>query len=460
MTRTALFTKILTLSLLLISYTSFGQTVDGFNVSKTIESKHLKESRQIKIKLPKSYDQSKQRYPVLYLLDGQNLQSNTAFIYDFLSGKRHIPEMIIVSIPHTGQRTRDYNTFFRDTAKVNPGADHFLDFLANEVIPLVDTSYRSTDYRLLAGHSQAGLLVFHSLIKKPELFIARFAFRPSMHLIPEQRKLLKQLFKANKDTTNLNSYFYTNVGGSEFFKMTKAFAATQQIFKDHAPAGLRFDFDFHEVDGHQSSPFIGQHLAFKRLYAPLKLGHDFEKMTVEQVINHFNNVSDEFGDTIKPTERELSSQESYYVSHLPDLVALQTLYKIMAHYYPDSTSLLSNKTFLEQWFKHGADKAFTASNTQKPTADLLNIMGYDFVDKDNRKALYLLKLATKLHPDLSNPFDSYGEVLEHVGDHKNAAKMYQQAYAIGTNKSEDADTIAIYQRNLKRAEAMVKQLRL
>ncbi len=446
-------TKMLLLALTLscISFTCVSETTDGFNISKTIESKYLKESRQIKIKLPKSYHQSKQRYPVLYLLDGQNLQSNTAFIYDFLSGKRHIPEMIIVSIPHTGQRSRDYNTFFRDTAKVNPGADHFLDFLANEVIPLVDANYQSTDYRLLAGHSQAGLFVFHSLIKKPELFKARFAFSPSMHHIPEQRKLLQHLLSANRE---LNSYFYSNVGGTEFFKMTDAFAQTQQIFKDHAPTGLRFDFDFHDVDGHQSSPFIGQHSAFKRLYAPLKLGNAYEKMTIEQVIKHFDAISAEFGYTIKPSQRELANQESYYVSYVPDLTALQTLYKVMKHYYPDSTALLSNKTFLEQWFKHGVDKTFTASNAHKPTADLLNGMGYSFVDKDNKKALYLLKLATELHPDLSNPFDSYGEVLEHTGDHQSAAKMYQLAYDIATNKSENADTIAIYQRNLKRVQAL------
>jgi predicted alpha/beta superfamily hydrolase len=455
MTRTPLFTKMLTLTLLCISFTSFGKTTDGFNASKTIESKHLKESRQIKIKLPKSYHESKQQYPVLYLLDGQNLQSNTAFIYDFLSGKRHIPEMIIVSIPNTGQRTRDYNTFFRDTAKVNPGADHFLDFLANEVIPLVDGNYRSTDYRLLAGHSQAGLLVFHSLIKRPELFKARFAFSPSMHNIPEQRKLVKQLLSTYKEANkSLNSYFYTNVGGTEFFKMTDAFAATRQIFKDYSPKGLRFDFDFHDVDGHQSSPFIGQHSAFKRLYAPLKLGNDFEKMSMQQVINHYDAVSAEFGYTIKPTERDLSNQENYYVNYVPNLAALQTLHKIMRHYYPQSATLHSNTTFLQQWFKHGADKAFTPVNTHQPTADLLNAMGYSFVDKNNKKALYLLKLATELHPDLSNPFDSYGEVLEHTGDHQNAAKMYQLAYDIATNKAEEADTIAIYQRNLKRVKAL------
>jgi predicted alpha/beta superfamily hydrolase len=448
MTRSLIFTL-----MLFISTQAFGQTAtptDGFKISETIESVHLNESRQIKIKLPADYHQSKdKKYPVLYLLDGQNLQSNTGFIYDFLAGKRHIPQMIIVSIPHTGQRTRDYNTFFRETQAVNVGADSFLSFLEKEVIPHIDSTYQSSSYRMLAGHSQAGLFVFHSLIKRPELFKARFAFSPSSHDIPKQRQILQQFFKTQK---NYDGYFYSNVGGTEFYQMTDAFAQTQQIFKDHAPAGLRFDFEFHEVDGHQTTPFVGQHLAFKHLYAPHKLGNDYEKMTFEKVIKHFDKTSAEFGYAVKPSTRELSSQESYYVNFSPNLPQLKKLYKVMNHYYPTDSALVANMTFLEQWFEHGVSKAFSPANAHKPQPGLLNGMGYRYLQKnDNEQALYLLKLATTLYPDQSNPYDSYAEALERTGDFKTAAKLYQQAYNIGVDKKESPETTSDYQRNHKRA---------
>jgi len=450
-------TRILILTLIFfINTQALGKTVtssDGFNESFAIESVHLSETRKINIKLPTDYHQAKnKKYPVLYLLDGQNLESNTGFIYDFLSGKKNIPEMIIVSIPHTGQRTRDYNTFFRGSQEVNPGADRFLSFLEKEVIPHVERNYQSSSYRLLAGHSQAGLFVYHSLLKRPELFKARFAFSPSSHHIPKQRKMLQQFFDTKKQ---LKGYFYSNVGGSEFYQITDAFAETKQIFEELAPTGLRFNFDFHVVDGHQSTPFIGQHLAFKHLYAPLKLGNDYEKMSLAMVVNHYDSISEEFGYQVIPKRRELSNQESYYVNFSQNLPQLQTLYKIMNHYYPDDKKLVNNKSFLEHWFEHGISKSFNPTSKNKPDANLLNNMGGRHMQKiENQQALYLLKLATILYPELSNPLDSYGEILEHMGDYKTASKQFKHAYEIAKYNKESKEDIAYYRQNYQRVLAL------
>ena len=443
--------------IIFISQIAYGQQKEaneGFEFIETIESTNLHESRTLVVQLPKSYYESKDaRYPVLYVLDGNNHHDNTLFIHNFLSGKKHIPEAILVFIPNTGQRKRDYNTFYRDTETVNEGADHFLSFIENEAIPKIDAEYRSSDYRMLSGHSNGGLFVIHSLIKSPDLFKARFAFSASSHHIPKQREILKEFLKDNQD---LSGYFYMNVGGTEFYKQTDAFAEINQMFKDYAPKGLRYDFDFHDADGHQSSPFIGQHMAFKRLFAPLRLNQGaYEKMSYDDVITHFDDISREFGYEIKPRESELINMGNYFVNYEPNLAVVDNLVALSKVYYPESNEIEGNFLFYQQWLADGVNSEFKYTAQLKPDEDVLNSMGYNYLSKQQyTEALYLLKLATQLYPENSNPYDSYGEGLEQTGELKTALKMYKKAYTIASAQQEE--DILIYQQNMDRVKDKLK----
>ncbi|MDY8134875.1 alpha/beta hydrolase-fold protein [Aquimarina sp. 2201CG5-10] len=422
-----------------------------YEINKAIDSKFLKETRNIGIHLPSSYYRSvDSKYPVLYILDAQNLLEHTLFIYKYLSQKGHIPEMILVSIPHTGKRNRDYKTFFRDTDKINKGADNFMSFIEKEVITLVDKDYRSTHYRMLSGHSNSGLFIMHSLIKNPKLFKARFAFSPSSHHIPKQRELLYQFLKRNKD---LNSYFYMNVGGSEFYKMTDAFNEIRQMFVNYAPSGLRYDFDFLEVDGHQTSPFIGQHLAFKKLYDPLKLTiENYEEMSFDDLLGHFDSISLEFEEEIIPKEKELASMGNYFVNYEANLEVFEKVVKLVKHYYPQSKLLGGNILFYRNWLAYGINKKISYSEASKPDERVLNSMGYRYLSQNKyEEAIYILTLATELYAESANTYDSLGEAFEKSGNMRKALKMYKKAYALA-KKENKKESIEIYIKNIKRAK--------
>ncbi len=443
--------------ILLFSQMAYGQQKEankGFEFTETIESTFLNETRTLIVHLPKSYYESEDaNYPVLYVLDGNYHHDNTLFIHNFLSGKNHIPEAILVFIPNTGQRKRDYNTYFRDTEVVNEGANHFLSFIEKEAIPQIEKKYRNSNFRMLSGHSNGGLFVIHSLIKSPDLFGARFAFSPSSHHIPKQREILREFLIDNQ---NLNGYFYMNVGGSEFYKQTDAFAEVEKIFDNYAPKNLRYDFDFHDVDGHQSSPFIGQHMAFKRLYAPLRLNQGaYEKLSYEAVITHFDNISRELGREVKPRESELINMGNYFVNYKPNLAVVNNLVALSKVYYPDSNEIEGNFLFYQQWLAQGVNNNFKYSAQLKPDEDVLNSMGYKYLSKHQyAEALYLLKLATQLYPEKSNPYDSYGEGLEQTGELKTALKMYKKAYSIAS--ASQGENILIYENNIDRVKVKLK----
>jgi predicted alpha/beta superfamily hydrolase len=77
-------------------------------------------------------------------------------------GNEQLPEMIIVAVANT-DRTRDLTP---DKGNEKGGSAAFLHFLEQELLPHVDKHYRTLPYRILAGHSLAGLFAIESFLKQ------------------------------------------------------------------------------------------------------------------------------------------------------------------------------------------------------------------------------------------------------------------------------------------------------
>ena len=131
-----------------------------------IASDHLGETRSVDVYLPPSYEVGNTRYPVLYVLDGEMAFLHTASAAQFLARLGQIPEMIVVAIPNTN-RSRDMPI---PEGYGRRGEAHFLAFLADELLPLVDARFRTHPLRLLSGHSQGGLFAVYAMVTRPEVF--------------------------------------------------------------------------------------------------------------------------------------------------------------------------------------------------------------------------------------------------------------------------------------------------
>ena len=105
--RNSLTTLLLTLLLVLPVTTLFGQEIK-IGYSDSIESKVLKETRKLFIKLPKDYNSSDKAYPVIYRLDGDlDLFIETVGVIHRLTYREEVmPEVIVVMIENT-HRNRD-----------------------------------------------------------------------------------------------------------------------------------------------------------------------------------------------------------------------------------------------------------------------------------------------------------------------------------------------------------------
>src|ERR1044072_6377818 len=134
-----------------------------------IHSKRIGEDREIRVYLPHSYAYSKQRYPVIYTLDGEGTGPATASAVQFMTGYSEFPQMpeaLVVAIINT-DRNRDMPI---PQMYGKGGEENFLAFLADELIPAIEQRYRTQPLRILIGHSQGGLFAHYALTARPDVF--------------------------------------------------------------------------------------------------------------------------------------------------------------------------------------------------------------------------------------------------------------------------------------------------
>lgn len=143
----------------------------------------LNRTRRVWVYLPPGYETSTQRYPVIYLHDGQNaFDAATSFAgewgvdetIDSLAA-RGVGGAIVVAIDNGGSHRMDeYNPWKNSSARLGGGeGEAYVDFLARSLKPYIDARYRTrTDARntTIAGSSMGGLISLYASLTRPEVF--------------------------------------------------------------------------------------------------------------------------------------------------------------------------------------------------------------------------------------------------------------------------------------------------
>lgn len=154
-------------------------------ISYHFASRVLGESRVIDVTLPVGYERdTAQRYPVLVVLDGEFEHEIAASIARFYAAMSQLPPLIVVGVRNT-DRNHDFTPvpaagFATPPEAQHPGgADAFLSFMSDELVPWIDRSYRTAPLRVLVGHSLGGLFALYTIAHRPNLFTGFLVMEPS-----------------------------------------------------------------------------------------------------------------------------------------------------------------------------------------------------------------------------------------------------------------------------------------
>jgi len=176
----------LVLIVFLASALFFALSAQEFNLynteKKIIFSKSVDDTFHVFISLPSSYNDLEKSYPVLYVLDGDIAFSMAVSIARYLEIGENIPKLIIVGIGYGAldksageKRRRDYRPV------TSGGAENFLKFLNDELIPFIDASYRTIpEDKTINGYSIGGLFGLYTLFTRPETFSRYIIGSPSL----------------------------------------------------------------------------------------------------------------------------------------------------------------------------------------------------------------------------------------------------------------------------------------
>lgn len=337
-----------------------------------INSKVLNEPRSIWIHLPSDYNTTNQTYPVIYLLDGEGHFKYVSELVDYLSSydRNRIPEIIVVAILNV-DRTRDFTPIHSllfngkiDSVRMSNtgGGVKFLKFIQNELVPYVNSNYRTQPYRILAAHSLAGLFGLYTKETNPDLFKSTVLMSPAIY--GGNSKVLADFKLFLKSHQNRSSKFFISIGNEN----TQTVDSLVQQLRRYAPKAIDWDFKKYEDENHFSVTYKSMFDALKFIYKDWFVdNYDTTRMSYKEIRLHFDKLSNEFGYTIKPGE-DFVNNAGYKQLRSGNVDAAIEIFKYNVMSFPNSSNVYDSmgEAYLIKGEKELAIKNYEKSISLNP----------------------------------------------------------------------------------------------
>ena len=196
--------KYLPLIFLLFFFSLYSQTI----IKKSIDSGYLGYSREIKIYLPEGYDKDEEKnYPLAIVLDAEYLFDLYVGNAVLFAAKDKAPKQIIIGINMA--KTRKKDTYFNiDNGTLTKNNANFYNFIRDEVILEIESSYNTSPFITLIGEGTSANLITAFLGEQTPIINAYICINPTFSdFIASQMQAYKLARFQKEDNT---FYFYTN----------------------------------------------------------------------------------------------------------------------------------------------------------------------------------------------------------------------------------------------------------
>ncbi|MFT5602797.1 MAG: putative alpha/beta superfamily hydrolase [Flavobacteriales bacterium] len=235
-------------------------------------SEILDENRILNIYLPNGYHKdSSTTYPVIYLLDGSIdedfLHISGIVQFGSFSWINMIPESIVVGISNI-DRKKDFT--FPSSVKQDQidfpttgSSEQFIQFIADELQPLVDNKFNTTSEKTIIGQSLGGLLATEILFKNPDLFNNYIIVSPSLWWDAES------LLDATPVEYTKPKSIYIAVGKEGPIMQRTAKQLFKKIKKGNQ-TNSKINFKYYKAQNHGDVLHLATYDAFKVIFAAEK----------------------------------------------------------------------------------------------------------------------------------------------------------------------------------------------
>ncbi len=201
----------------------FGKEADIMVFVRDMNYTPKSENRRLHIYLPDEYDQTNERYSVMYYFDGHNLFYDSWATYGKSWGLKEFLDqwdkrMIIVGMEcgHCGdERLDEYSPYTMTMLgkNIHGMGEETLQWIRDDIKPMIDGEFRTWPQREatgIAGSSMGGLMAVYAGIVYNETFSKMACLSPA---VDSCRKELNRDLRAH--TLNPDSRFYLSLGTEE-----------------------------------------------------------------------------------------------------------------------------------------------------------------------------------------------------------------------------------------------------
>lgn len=332
----------------------------------SIKSTSLNEQRLLLIYTPyankKIKPSTKETYPVLYVLDGENHFRSVVAIVERLIGSGVCPPMIVVGIPNTN-RTRDLtptasegNT---DGLKNTGGGEKFISFLEKELMPYIESSYPTAPYKILMGHSLGGLMVMHTLVHHTDLFNAYVPIDAAVWW--DDHKILKEAKLALKKNNYENKTLFLAIANrmeqgvdttavqSDTSEKTELIRYNLELIhhiNQHQKNKLRFNYKYYQKESHSTIAFIAAYDALRFLFDYYELPK-YSNYTNENpklktlIVEHYTTISKQMGYKVLP-DQSLVNNFGYRALNQKQFTLAKELFELNVLNFPEEANLMDS----------------------------------------------------------------------------------------------------------------------
>jgi predicted alpha/beta superfamily hydrolase len=233
-------------------------TIDDTEL-RHLKSKYTGEDYEIDVYLPQGYRQGGETYPAVYVLDAEYNFGCVAYIARRLIKNGDIPGLVLVGIAY-GPDDEDYyyRTRMRDCTPPSRvhgyhtgGAENFVRFFKEELIPFVEANYRVRKAgRTIVGHSIGGFFCGYLLFNHPGVFDNYLIVSPSFWfsngVVFDYEERYAQENKA------LEAAVFLATGAAESERMVQTSEKFMSLMKSRSYEGLKFKSQLSEGEHHRS----------------------------------------------------------------------------------------------------------------------------------------------------------------------------------------------------------------
>lgn len=313
-----------------------------------ISSKILGEDRLVQVALPKSYDPNK-AYSVLYVLDAEYAFDYAKGAVSFLTNAYgFLPEMILVGIPNT-DRGKD---FYSDE-----GVFRFIRFMKSELMPKIQSRYKTNGFNLIYGWSSSADLPQFILENEPELADAYIQSGSGLGAKGKVR-FLKNV--EGKDYSK--KYLYGNAESNLYQSKNRksqriaGLERYKSVLEENPLKGLRWKLEIPENTSHVGVIAEGLSRGLKFVFKDFFVPDSISKKSAEAIINYYKMINLNYSaDFLIPVGALNESAFILFVEKKADEAIKLLKHGISLH--PNSTGLLASLAEVYEYSKQPKESA-------------------------------------------------------------------------------------------------------